>query len=101
MTALENYSDQCLEMISKLLQHMDKATIITSDQMKAVRHCTLYHYCILISFSVFQGLRRIYDDMTEIVLDIPNGYVYLTKLVEKGEQYSFLPLEVVNELPQR
>ena len=100
MTVLENYTDQCLEMISKLLQHMDKATIITSDQMKAVRHCTCHHW-ILISFSVFQGLRRIYDDMTEIVLDIPNGYVYLTKLVEKGEQYSFLPLELVNELPQR
>ena len=36
MTVLENYNDQCLEMMSKLLQHMDKATIITSDQMKAV-----------------------------------------------------------------
>jgi len=37
MTVLENYSEQCLEMMCKLLQHMDKATIITSDQMNAVR----------------------------------------------------------------
>lgn len=82
MTVLEDYNEHCLEMMSKLLQHMDKATIITSDQMKA-------------------GFRRIYDDMTEIVLDIPNGYSFLTKLVEKGEQYGFLPLEIVDELPQR
>lgn len=39
MMVLENYSEQCLEMMSKLLLHMDKATIITSDQMKAVRYC--------------------------------------------------------------
>ena len=101
MTVLENYSDQCLEMMSKLLQHMDKATIITSDQMKAVSNIHHSHYCMLIHFYVIQGFRRIYDDMTEIVLDIPNGYVFLTKLVEKGELYGFLPLEIVDELPQR
>ena len=38
MTVLEDFSEQCLDMMSKLLQHMDKATIITSDQMKAVRY---------------------------------------------------------------
>ena len=38
MTVLEDYSEHCLEMMSKLLQHMDKATIITSDQMKAVSY---------------------------------------------------------------
>ena len=42
MTVLEDYSDQCLEMMAKLLQHMDKATIITSDQMKAVSYHTSY-----------------------------------------------------------
>ena len=59
------------------------------------------HHYMLISLYVIQGFRRIYDDMTEIVLDIPNGYVFLTKLVEKGEFYGFLPLEIVDELPQR
>ena len=39
--------------------------------------------------------------MTEIALDIPNGYLFLTKMVEKGELYGFLPLEIVDELPQR
>lgn len=101
MTVLENYSDQCLEMMSKLLQHMDKATIITSDQMKAVRYCTVQSPVPVNVFIVLQGFRRIYDDMTEIVLDIPNGYVFLAKLVEKGELDGFLPLEIVNELPQR
>jgi len=48
MTVLEDYSEQCLEMMCKLMQHMDKATIITSDQMNAVRlfdvgiHMTLF-----------------------------------------------------------
>ena len=42
MTVLEDYNEHCLEMMSKLLQHMDKATIITSDQMKAVScHATV------------------------------------------------------------
>ena len=48
-----------------------------------------------------QGFRRIYDDMTEIVLDIPNGYLFLTKLVEKGHLYGFIQQHVVDELPQR
>lgn len=56
---------------------------------------------MLIDAIVFQGFRRIYDDMTEIVLDIPNGYVFLSKLVDKGELYGFLSQEIVNELPQR
>jgi len=59
------------------------------------------HHCMLMGAFVYQGFRRIYDDMTEIVLDIPNGYVFLSKLVDKGELHGFLPQEIVNELPQR
>jgi len=39
--------------------------------------------------------------MTEIVLDIPNGYLFLTKLVEKGNLYGFIQQQIVDELPQR
>ena len=58
---------------------------------------------MLIHFYVIQGFRCIYDDMhmTEVVLDITNGYVFLTKQVEKGELYGFLLLEIVNKFPQR
>ena len=65
-----------------LLKHLAVTTLITSDQFR-------------------QGFLRIYNDMTEIVLDIPQAYVLLNKFIEKGLEAGFVSPAVAQEVPQR
>ena len=80
--ALEDGKESCAEKIVSLLQHMAQATIITQDQFN-------------------QGFLRIFNDMTDIVLDVPNAYHMLSKFVDKGEAAGFVRPAVAEQLPQR
>ena len=79
---LEDGGDRCVDVMSSLLQHMAQTTIITSDQFK-------------------QGFMRVFDDMTDIVLDVPNAYHTLTKLMERGVKAGFVSASVAEQVPQR
>lgn len=65
-----------------LLQHLATTALITPDQFQ-------------------QGFLRIYQDMTEIVLDVPHAYTILSKFIEKGARAGFVSSVVADEIPQR
>ena len=44
---------------------------------------------------------RVFNDMTEIVLDAPNAYHTLSKFVERCFTAGFIPKTITDELPQR
>ena len=44
---------------------------------------------------------RVFDDMTDIVLDVPNAYHTLTKLMERGVKAGFVSASVAEQVPQR
>lgn len=44
---------------------------------------------------------RVFDDMTEIVLDVPNAYHVLSKFVERCLAAGFLSSVIAEQIPQR
>ena len=48
-----------------------------------------------------QGFIRVFNDMTDIVLDAPNAYHTLSKFVEKGLESGFIPRAVAEQVPNR
>ena len=44
---------------------------------------------------------RVFNDMTDIVLDAPNAYHTLSKFVESGIGASFISKVIAEELPSR
>lgn len=44
---------------------------------------------------------RVFNDMTDIVLDVPNAYHTLSKFVESGLASGFVPRVIAEELPSR
>ena len=79
---MEDGRDSCSQKMIDLLQHLSVTTLITSDQFQL-------------------GFLRIFNDMTEIVLDIPQAYLLLNKFIERGRQAGFVSAAVAQEVPQR
>ena len=48
-----------------------------------------------------QGFMRVFDDMTDIVLDVPNAYHILNKVIECGVKAGFVSASVAEQVPQR
>ena len=44
---------------------------------------------------------RVFNDMTDIVLDAPNAYHTLSKFVERGAAAGFVSRQIAEELPSR
>lgn len=44
---------------------------------------------------------RVFNDMTDIVLDAPNAYHTLSKIVERGFSAGFVSRVISEELPSR
>ena len=44
---------------------------------------------------------RVFNDMTDIVLDAPNAYHTLSKIVERGFSAGFVSRVITEELPSR
>ena len=61
--------------------------------------------CILSRFTTCiittQGLLRVFGDMTDIVLDVPNAYHTLGKFIERGMKDGFVSVPVAEQVPQR
>ena len=52
-------------------------------------------------FPPTQGFIRVFNDMTDIVLDAPNAYHTLSKFVEKGMEAGFVTQMIAEQVPNR
>lgn len=48
-----------------------------------------------------QGFQRVYEDMPDIVLDVPLAYIMLDRFVERSSRAGFLTDKVIKNLPSR
>ena len=97
---LEDGTDYCTEKMCILLKYMADSTVLTLDQITMVWNPNNAHLTIL-HFPYFQGFTRVFNDMTEIVLDVPNAYHLLGKFVERCLEGGFLSSVIAEQLPQR
>jgi programmed cell death protein 4 len=79
---LEALNESTEEAICNLFKSLDETCIVTPEMME-------------------QGFRRVYDDMTDIVLDIPLAYSVLDRFVQKCQRAGFLSPAIVKDLPSR
>lgn len=79
---LEDGQEETARSICSLLCYMAVTTIITQDQLNT-------------------GFIRVFNDMTDIVLDAPNAYHTLSKFVEKGMEAGFVTQMIAQQVPNR
>lgn len=79
---LEALNEQTEEAFVTLFKTLDDTCIVTPEQME-------------------RGFRRVYDDMTDIVLDIPLAYSILDRFVQRCQRAGFLNDAVIKDLPSR
>lgn len=49
----------------------------------------------------FQGFLRVFDDMADIVLDVPLAYIILDRFVERCNRAGFITDKILNNMPSR
>lgn len=48
-----------------------------------------------------QGFQRVYEDMADIVLDVPLAYIMLDRFVERCSRAGFLSDKTIKNMPSR
>ncbi|XP_055376372.1 programmed cell death protein 4 [Condylostylus longicornis] len=79
---LESISHTTEESMCDLLKSMDQVCLISPDMME-------------------QGFQRVFDDMADIVLDVPLAYIILDRFVERCSRAGFLSDKVIKNMPTR
>lgn len=79
---LEALNSHVEEQMCKLLKSLAAAVIITPDMME-------------------RGFTRVFDDMPDIILDVPLAATVLERFVDQCHKAGFLPDEVVKKMPMR
>ncbi|GFO14546.1 programmed cell death protein 4 [Plakobranchus ocellatus] len=79
---LEKSTDRASDMMVNLFKSLDKSVIITPDQFN-------------------QGFRRIFDNMADICLDVPNAYTLLDKFATLCHRDGIITTSILNDVPQR
>lgn len=79
---LEAINNHVEEKMCKLLKSLSDAIIITPDMME-------------------RGFIRVFDDMPDIILDVPLASTVLERFVERCQKAGFLPDHVVRQMPSR
>ncbi|XP_035785583.1 programmed cell death protein 4-like [Anopheles albimanus] len=80
---LEAFNESIEEAICHLFRTLDSTCIVSPEQMEL-------------------GFRRVYDDMTDIVLDIPLAYSILDRFIQRCRRAgSFLSETLIKDLPTR
>lgn len=79
---LEDSSERAAEMMCKFLKSLADAVIIMPQQFR-------------------QGLTRVYDNVPDISLDVPNAYPLLERFVTMCNKEGFLSDALLKDLPQR
>uniref|UniRef100_A0A182PR22 Programmed cell death protein 4 n=1 Tax=Anopheles epiroticus TaxID=199890 RepID=A0A182PR22_9DIPT len=80
---LEAFNESTEVAICELFRTLDSTCIVTPEQME-------------------QGFRRVYEDMTDIVLDIPLAYSILDRFIQRCQRAgSFLSEALIKDIPTR
>uniref|UniRef100_A0A182N8I4 Programmed cell death protein 4 n=1 Tax=Anopheles dirus TaxID=7168 RepID=A0A182N8I4_9DIPT len=80
---LEAFNESTEVAICELFRTLDSTCIVTPEQME-------------------QGFRRVYEDMTDIVLDIPLAYSILDRFIQRCQHAgSFLNEALIKDIPTR
>uniref|UniRef100_A0A182QIS6 Programmed cell death protein 4 n=1 Tax=Anopheles farauti TaxID=69004 RepID=A0A182QIS6_9DIPT len=80
---LEAFNESTEVAICELFRTLDSTCIVTPEQME-------------------QGFRRVYEDMTDIVLDIPLAYSILDRFIQRCQRAgSFLTEALIKDIPTR
>ncbi|XP_059615134.1 programmed cell death protein 4 [Phlebotomus argentipes] len=80
--ALESINQSTEEALCALLKSLDAACIVSPLMME-------------------QGFQRVFDDMTDIVLDVPLAYIMLDRFVERCSRAGFLSDKTIRNMPSR
>ncbi|KAH8238248.1 hypothetical protein KR032_001510 [Drosophila birchii] len=57
--------------------------------------------CLVLPAGMEQGFIRVFDDMADIVLDVPLAYIILDRFVERCNRAGFLTDKIINNVPSR
>ncbi|XP_037937101.1 programmed cell death protein 4 [Teleopsis dalmanni] len=79
---LESLSQTNEEAMCELLKSLDQA-------------------CLVLPAGMEQGFLRVFDDMADIVLDVPLAYIILDRFVERCNRAGFLTDKILNNMPSR
>ncbi|XP_017473472.1 PREDICTED: programmed cell death protein 4 [Rhagoletis zephyria] len=79
---LESLSQNTEEAMCELLKSLDKA-------------------CLVLPAGMEQGFLRVFDDMADIVLDVPLAYIILDRFLERCNQAGFITEKILNNMPSR
>ncbi|XP_035216316.1 programmed cell death protein 4-like [Stegodyphus dumicola] len=79
---IEDMREKTMDLMCKLFQVLASSVIVTPDQMT-------------------RGFFRVYDEMPDICIDVPQAYTVLEKFVTKCHNAGFLLDEVVRKMPSR
>ncbi|XP_017465428.1 PREDICTED: programmed cell death protein 4-like [Rhagoletis zephyria] len=80
--AIEESKPNIIEQICSLLKYLYDSGIITTDQLK-------------------NGFLRVFEEMPDIVIDVPYAYELLDTIKSKSEKLGFFPEELEKQMPQR
>uniref|UniRef100_A0A1L8DLU4 Programmed cell death protein 4 n=1 Tax=Nyssomyia neivai TaxID=330878 RepID=A0A1L8DLU4_9DIPT len=80
--ALESINQSTEEALCALLKSLDDACIVSPLMME-------------------QGFQRVFDDMTDIVLDVPLAYIMLDRFIERCSRAGFLSDKTIRNMPSR
>ncbi len=100
--AIEAMHEKTEEAMCKLLKALFRSFVITIEQMKKVSsipmNCSGKRGQV---FAQFQGFERVYDQMPEMQLDVPQAYVILERFVMRCKTAGFITDEMVKKMPSR
>lgn len=80
--ALEANNAAKEEALCRLLKAFDNAVLVTPEQME-------------------RGFFRVFDDLSDISMDVPLAYIILDRFVDRCQKEGFLTENVIKKLPSR
>ncbi|XP_077289623.1 programmed cell death 4 [Arctopsyche grandis] len=80
--ALEAVNSQVEQHLVELLEKLAEACIVTTDMME-------------------RGFLRVFDDMADIVLDVPLAYITLNRFIERCDSRKLLTERIHHKMPTR
>lgn len=91
------YHELVYETVVKAIESISQSTTEAFCELLK----SLYDTCIVSPEMFEQGFQRVYDDMTDIVLDVPLAYVMLDRIVEKCSRAGILTDKIIRNMPSR
>jgi len=80
--AIEDSTERASNMLVHLLKRFSDTTVVTSDQIR-------------------EGFNRVYSEMPDISIDVPNAYFYLERIVNKCYDLKVIDMKLKIQAPNR